>query len=187
MSDIESENVDMEEIIDEEPPEPVFEIKEKPKKGRAPMSDERKEQLREQLRIAREKKKANREKGVEQPKPPKVVKVLEATDKEPAVYVKNVKKIVNSDETNALKKELEQMKKEKENAIKLKQEKKELAAQKRKATKERKELEKKLASNVVAKPAEPRPPPPPPIVEPDTIQDPIYSTYKKSIWAQLMI
>ena len=55
MSDIEEHEENVMETI-EEVDEPVFEIKEKPKKGRAPMSEERKEKLREQLKVAREKK-----------------------------------------------------------------------------------------------------------------------------------
>ena len=90
--------------------EHVFELKERPKKGRAPMSEERKAVLREQLKAAREKKKALKLEGKEVAKAPKVVKVLEATETEPAVYVKNVKQIKDP-ESEALKKELAEMKK----------------------------------------------------------------------------
>ena len=200
MSDIENDEMSQEEakqyenITDESSlaeqeveEEPVFELKEKPKKGRAPMSEERKEKLREQLKNAREKKKALKAEGKEVAKAPKVVKVLEATESEPAVYVKNVKKIVNTEETNSLKKELAEMKHAKAEEARIKLEKKEATAAKRKATKDKKELEKKLAKNVVATPA------PalvkevsfaPPVAEETT--KPIYSTYKTSIWSKLM-
>ena len=186
MSDIEEHEENVIETI-QEIDEPVFEIKEKPKKGRAPMSEERKEKLREQLKVAREKKKALKESGVEPPKAPKVVKVLEATASEPAVYVKNVKKIVNTEETNLLKKELAEMKKAKADDARIKQEKKESAAAKRKATKERKELEKKMAE-VAPPPKIDRPKPvkvefSPQVTE---ISKPRYSTYKKSVWADFM-
>ena len=188
MSDIE-ENVVMDTIEEEEVEkvvdDPVFEIKEKVKKGRAPMSEERKEALRTQLKNARDKKKALKAEGKEPPKAPKVVKVLEATKTEPAVYVKNVKKIVNTEETNLLKKELAEMKAQKAEDARIKQEKKEATAAKRKATKDKKELEKKLASNVVTKPAPMRVKEvalePPPVEE-----KPIYSTYKTSIWTKFM-
>ena len=184
MSDTETEeNIVME---TNEIEEPIFEIKEKPKKGRAPMSEERKEKLREQLKNAREKKKKLKAEGIEPPKAPKVVKVLEATAKEPAVYVKNVKHIKDP-EAEALKKELMEMKQAKADEAKAKQDKKEATAAKRKATKDKKELEKKLAKNVVATPAPMRvkevafaPP-----VEEASIK-PIYSTYKTSIWSKLM-
>ena len=192
MSDTEENNV-MENVEQAEQPEveePVFELKERPKKGRAPMSEERKEKLREQLKNAREKKKALKAEGKEVTKAPKVVKVLEATETEPAVYVKNVKKIVNTEETNALKKELAEMKHAKAEEAKAKQLKKEATAAKRKATKDKKELEKKIAKNVVATPAPPRvkevafAPPVAPLGTTPT--KPIYSTYKTSIWAKLM-
>ena len=93
--------VNVGEAVDEH----VFELKERPKKGRAPMSEERKAVLREQLKAAREKKKALKLEGKEVAKAPKVVKVLEATETEPAVYVKNVKQIKDP-ESEALKKEL---------------------------------------------------------------------------------
>ena len=183
MSDIEQEEPNVEMQVDEEP---IFEIKEKPKKGRAPMSEERKEKLREQLKVAREKKKALKESGIEQPKAPKVVKVLEATASEPAVYVKNVKHIKDP-EAEALKKELAEMKKIQAEESRIKQLKKESAAAKRKATKERKELEKQLAE-VAPPPKVDRPKPvkvefSPTITE---IPKPRYSTYKKSVWSAFM-
>ena len=168
-----------EQIVDEH----VFEIKEKPKKGRAPMSEERKEKLRIQLKNAREKKKALKESGVEPPKAPKVVKVLEATESEPAVYVKHVKHIKDP-EADALKVELAEMKQAKAEEARLKLEKKEATAAKRKATKERKELQKKM-DEVKPPPKVDRPKPKPVEVEEVTAeakQDPRYSTYKKSIW-----
>ena len=175
--------------IEEEEEEAVFEIKEPKKKGRAPMSEERKEVLREQLRVAREKKKALKAeanaKGKELEKPPKVVKVLDKTEKEPAVYVKNVRKIIKDPEAEALKKELAEMKKAKANELAEKQAKKEATAAKRKANKEKKELDKKLAGNKVATPA-------PPIKKEQAQVEPIppgverYSTYKKSIWAKFV-
>ena len=167
----------------------IFEIKQPKKKGRAPMSEERKEKLREQLKIAREKKKALKAeaeaKGEEFVKPPKVVKVLEKTDTDAAVYVKNVRKIIKDPEAEALKKELAALKKEKANELKEKQAKKEATTAKRKANKEKKDLDKKLAANQVAKPA-------PPIkkevqaVAAQAADSPRYSTYKKSIWAKFV-
>tara|TARA_R110000772_G_scaffold215213_1_gene325673 strand:- start:533 stop:1102 length:570 start_codon:yes stop_codon:yes gene_type:complete len=163
--------------------EHVFELKERPKKGRAPMSEERKAVLREQLKAAREKKKALKLEGKEVAKAPKVVKVLEATETEPAVYVKNVKHIKDP-ESEALKKELAEMKKAKIDEARIKLEKKEAAAAKRLATKERKALQKKM-DEVKPPPKVDRPKPKPVEVTVESVAakpDPRYSTYKKSIW-----
>ena len=200
MSDI--ENLEM---IVEEPTEvadePIFECKDEPtkkKRTRAPMSEERKEALREQLKVARDKKKALKEAGKEPIKVVKektvkeVVKVEEPVKPTKPVKQKVIKEVVNEpivdSETDDLKKELAQMKKQKADEATAKAEKKAVAAAKRKATIERKALEKKLSENVVAKAAtRPRPATPVPVevasVEPVKAR---YSTYKKSIWTDFM-
>ena len=84
--------------------EPELEVVKK-KNTKKPMSEERKAQLREQLRKAREAKKKKKEAGIEEPKDPnksKVKKMLEAEGEEPAVYVKAVKR-VGKDHTEDIK------------------------------------------------------------------------------------
>ena len=80
---------DSEVFVNDEDTHELVEVK---KKGRKPMSEERKEQLREQLRKAREAKKAKKAKGEKVEKEPKVKEVLPATESEPAILVKNVRK-----------------------------------------------------------------------------------------------
>lgn len=180
MSDI-NENEIVEEVEEvEEPQEEIF-VK-PPKRKRAPMSEERKEVLREQLKKAREAKKSAKEEVKEEPK-------VVSTSTTPGKGGR--KKVVNAyeaEQNSALKKELALLKKQKADEIKMKLEKKELAAAKRLATKQKKELEKKLTENIVAKPAVRPPPPPPPPVE-VRVEAPVvprYSTYKKSIWTDFM-
>ena len=147
----------------------IFETKEKkPKRKRMPMSEERKENLRNQLRLARERKKNLKEESIDTKEPIKI-------DTSP-------------NETDTLKKELAEMKKAKLEEARIKLEKKESAAAKRKATKERKALEKKMAE-VAPPPVVERPKPKPKKVEFTTEIEPTaprYTTYKKSIWSDFM-
>jgi len=189
-------------VKDDEP-----ELIEQKKKGRKPMSEARKAQLREQLKKAREAKKLAKEqrkaKGepepVKDPKASKVIKVLdqvgETPEPLPPVYVKAMKKN-QSKEIDFLKLEIAELKKggttkEDLQMIKdLKEEMKEL----RDVAKQYKEQQNKLKQIKEAKPVEKE------VVEkveevplqkvesaqPINIPKPVprYSTYKKSIWTQ---
>ena len=191
-------------VKDDEP-----ELIEQKKKGRKPMSEARKAQLREQLKKAREAKKLAKEqrkaKGepepVKDPKASKVIKVLDQVGGDPVaeplppVYVKAMKKN-QSKEIDFLKLEIAELKKggttkEDLQMIKdLKEEMKEL----RDVAKQYKEQQNKLKQIKEAKPVEKE------VVEkveevplqkvesaqPINIPKPVprYSTYKKSIWTQ---
>ena len=197
MVEVDSEVFDVPKV--EEPTHELVEVK---KKGRKPMSPERKAELVERLRLGREKKKALKEAGKSSTTPKKakkekIVEVLPATSTEPAVLVKNVRKTKDhTDDINALKAEIAEMKlhqNSKEDLAEIKQLKSELKAmrdQKRKEklvadktvkVKQTPKLEMKVepvkeavtlpvatATLPVAKPA------------------PRYTTYKKSIWSQLL-
>lgn len=202
MAEVDSEVFDIPKV--EEPTHELVEVK---KKGRKPMSPERKAELVERLRLGREKKKALKEAALKGTTPPpkkekkakkeKIVEVLPATSTEPAVLVKNVRKTKDhTDDINALKAEIAEMKlhqNSKEDLAEIKQLKSELKAmrdQKRKEklvadknvkVKQTPKLEMKVepvrgggtlpvetATLPVAKPA------------------PRYTTYKKSIWSQLL-
>ena len=197
MVEVDSEVFDVPKV--EEPTHELVEVK---KKGRKPMSAERKAELVERLRLGKEKKKALKEAGKSSTTPKKakkekIVEVLPATSTEPAVLVKNVRKTKDhTDDINALKAEIAEMKlhqNSKEDLAEIKQLKSELKAmrdQKRKEklvadktvkVKQTPKLEMKVepvkeavtlpvatATLPVAKPA------------------PRYTTYKKSIWSQLL-
>ena len=79
-------------MADTEVFEDTHELVEVKKKGRKPMSEERKKELVERLKAGKAKKKALREAGKAIPVEPKVKEVLPATSTEPAVLVKNVRK-----------------------------------------------------------------------------------------------
>ena len=133
--------------------EPTHEIVEVKKKGRKPMSPERKAELVERLRLGREKKKALKEAGKSSTTPKKakkekIVEVLPATSTEPAVLVKNVRKTKDhTDDINALKAEIAEMKlhqNSKEDLAEIKQLKSEL-----KAMRDQKRKEKLVADKTV--------------------------------------
>jgi len=192
------------EVKDEEPDVELIEVK---KKGRRPMSEERKAQLREQLKKAREAKKLAKEQREAQGLPPikkdpkasKVIKVLdqvgETPEPLPPVYVKAMKKN-QSKEIEFLKLEIAELKKggtTKEDMKMIKELKQEMV-ELRNVAKQYKEQQNKLKKIKEAKekevvekvepvtvtPAIPTPTPAIQIPKPA----PRYSTYKKSIWTQ---
>ena len=184
---------DTDEIFDTGEPE----IVEQKKKGRRPMSEERKQQLREQLKKARDAKKAKKDSGEPLAKgKSKVKKMLEATEEEPAVYVKAVKRVGkdHSEDIKSLKEEIANMKNSQGSDLtevrELKAELKEL----RELAKQYKLQKKAKAKAVaVAQPqgqAKPNPygePQAKAVAKPIDIPKPvkkIYSAYKKSIWSQ---
>ena len=192
----------------------VFEVKEDnepelievKKKGRKPMSEARKAQLREQLKKAREAKKLAKEqrkaKGepepVKDPKASKVIKVLDQVGGDPVaeplppVYVKAMKKN-QSKEIEFLKMEIAELKKggtTKEDLQMIKDLKQEMVElrnvakqykeqqNKLKQIKEAKPVEKEVVEKVEEAPVTVKPDIPIPVIKPR------YSTYKKSIWTQ---
>ena len=188
-------------VKDDNEPE-LIEVK---KKGRKPMSEARKAQLREQLKKAREAKKLAKEqrkaKGepepVKDPKASKVIKVLdqvgETPEPLPPVFVKSMKKN-QSKEIEFLKLEIAELKKggtTKEDMKMIKELKQEMV-ELRNVAKQYKEQQNKLKKIKEAKEKE--------VVEkveevplqkvesaqPINIPKPVprYSTYKKSIWTQ---
>jgi len=192
--------IDKEVFVNDNEPE-LIEVK---KKGRKAMSPERKEQLKLQLKLAREKKKALKEERkaqglpplVKDPKASKVIKVLdqvgETPEPLPPVYVKAMKKN-QSKEIDFLKLEIAELKKggtTKEDMKMIKELKQEMV-ELRNVAKQYKEQQNKLKKikeskekEVVEKvePVKPIPTPTPAIQIPKPA--PRYSTYKKSIWTQ---
>ena len=189
-------------VVKDDEPE-LIEVK---KKGRKPMSEERKAQLREQLKKAREAKKLAKEqrkaKGepepVKDPKASKVIKVLDQVGGDPVaeplppVFVKSMKKN-QSKEIEFLKLEIAELKKggtTKEDLQMIKDLKQEMI-ELRNVAKQYKEQQNKLKKIKEAKPVEKevvekvepvKPAPTPAIQIPKPV--PRYSTYKKSIWTQ---
>jgi len=191
---------DKEVFVDDNEPELI----EQKKKGRKPMSEERKAQLREQLKKAREAKKKAKEdrkaKGEPEPKKdPKASKVIKVLDQVggdpvaeplPPVYVKAMKKN-QSKEIDFLKLEIAELKKggtSKED-LKMIKELKEEMKELRDIAKEYKKRQNDLNT--------PKPKKEKPVVVEEThveqtqtkpIDIPVpvarYSTYKKSIWSQ---
>lgn len=177
----------------------------KEKKKRAPMSEERKAVLREQLAKAREVKKAARlakkaekEAAKDTPKPVAEVPVAEVPVAPVAeAPVEPVKVAPTSDyksEIAELRAELAAFKKsqpweynnDEVNALKaelkdIRDAAKAYKSAKSKKDKEDKALAKKLKENHVASPAPQKPPPSLPIAIPEA---PRYSTYRKSIWSK---
>ena len=192
-------------VKDDNEPE-LIEVK---KKGRKPMSEERKAQLREQLKKAREAKKLAKEQRKangepepkKDPKASKVIKVLdqvgETPEPLPPVFVKSMKKN-QSKEIDFLKMEIAELKKggtSKEDLQMIKDLKEEMV-ELRNVAKQYKEQQNKLKKikEAQAKPVEVKPVEKVEEVtvkhatatEPINIpvQKPRYSTYKKSIWSQ---
>lgn len=187
--------------------EDTHELVEVKKKGRKPMSEERKKELVARLKEGKAKKKALREAGKVPPKEPKVKEVLPATETEPAVYVKNVRKTKptkdHTDDIADLKAQIAELKANKTSKedlaeIKLlKEEMKEMKAaaveyrkqqkEKAKAVEQAKAVESPKEIRVTTKKAKNEP-------KKVTIQVPTeatheppkprYSTYQKSIWSQ---
>lgn len=186
------------------------ELIEQKKKGRRPMSEARKAQLREQLKKAREAKKLAKEerkaKGEPEPKKDpnksKVIKVLDQVGGDPVaeplppVYVKAMKKN-QSKEIDFLKMEIAELKKGgtskedmkmikelKEEMVELRNVAKQYKEQQNKLKKIKEAQAKAVEKEVVEKvePVKPIPTPTPAINIPKPV--PRYSTYKKSIWSQ---
>tara|TARA_R110002012_G_scaffold298110_1_gene496375 strand:+ start:519 stop:1070 length:552 start_codon:yes stop_codon:yes gene_type:complete len=170
--------------------EETHELIEVKSKKRKPMSDERKAQLKEQLKLAREKKKALKEAGKEIPKEPKLKKVLPATESEPAIYVKNMRKtkIDHTKDIAELKSQIAELKEhnnksDKEELKQLRLEMKEIKEQQ----KLEKTQQKKLTDYKKPPPKAPEPKVVKPIVPaPREVPTPRYSTYQKSIWSQFL-
>ena len=194
--------IDKEVFVNDNEPE-LIEVK---KKGRKAMSPERKEQLKLQLKLAKEKKKALKEERKAQGLPPikkdpkasKVIKVLDQVGGDPVaeplppVYVKAMKKN-QSKEIEFLRMEIAELKKggtTKEDLQMIKDLKQEMV-ELRNVAKQYKEQQNKLKKIKEAKPVEKevvekvepvKPAPTPAIQIPKPV--PRYSTYKKSIWTQ---
>mgnify|MGYP003648954409 CR=1 FL=1 len=187
-------------VKDDNEPE-LIEVK---KKGRKPMSEERKAQLREQLKKAREAKKLAKEQRKangepepkKDPKASKVIKVLdqvgETPEPLPPVFVKSMKKN-QSKEIDFLKMEIAELKKGgtskedlqmikdlKEEMVELRNVAKQYKEQQNKLKKIKEAKEKEVVEKV--EPIKPIPTPTPAIQIPKPA--PRYSTYKKSIWTQ---
>ena len=191
--------IDKEVFVTNDDNEPeLIEVK---KKGRKPMSDARKEQLKEQLKKAREaKKKAKLEREAQglppvkkDPKASKVIKVLdqvgETAEPLPPIFVKSMKKN-QSKEIEFLKLEIAELKKggtTKEDMKMIKELKEEMvelrniAKQYKQKQNKLKEIEKSKEVPVVEKVPEPVQVPVP---VPLPVPVPRYSTYKQSIWTK---
>ncbi len=194
-------------MADTEVFEDTHELVEVKKKGRKPMSEERKKELVERLKAGKAKKKALREAGKEIPVEPKVKEVLPATSTEPAVLVKNVRKtkpaVDHREELDELKAQIAELKATKtskadlEEIKALKLEMKEIRAAALEYKKQQKASPKVEPLTVNGEASEQRvttkhkknePKKVTMSIEPKIIDDvkpkPRYSTYQKSIWSQ---
>ena len=198
-------------MADSEVFEQTHELVEVKKKGRKPMSEERKKELVARLKAGKAKKKALREAGKEIPVEPKVKEVLPATETEPAILVKNVRKTKpakdHTDDIAELKAQIAELKanktsKEDLEEIKLlKAEMKEIrsAALEYKKQQKAKEAAQKAKEaitpdgeakeqRITTKHKKNEPKKVTMSIEPKIIDDekpkPRYSTYKKSVWSQ---
>ena len=194
-------------MADTEVFEDTHELVEVKKKGRKPMSEERKKELVERLKAGKAKKKALREAGKEIPVEPKVKEVLPATSTEPAVLVKNVRKtkpaVDHREELDELKAQIAELKANKtskadlEEIKLLKAEMKEIRAAALEYKKQQKTTPKVEPLTVNGEASEQRvttkhkknePKKVTMNIEPKIIDDvkpkPRYSTYQKSIWSQ---
>ena len=181
----------------------VFEIPEKPKRKRKPMSASKKKALTERLALGRAKKKAlkENEKKDEKPNITMEVESVKETPKEPVeVKPEPAPKPDNSLEMKALQDQINSMKLEKLEALEKKNEKKRIAIEKRRATMNRKAIE-KANKNDTTKPANIRKP----VEKMEVIKEvrehkedkmdldsdlfitkkPRYSTFKRSVWSTL--
>ena len=178
------------------PPQEETELVEQKKKGRRPMSDERKAQLREQLKKAREKKKAMKEAGTLPPKDPKASKVIKVLDQVggdaplPPVYVRNVKRTKDhSKDIAELKEQIAELKAH--NSKSDKEELKQLREEMKKIKEEKKQQAKKVAEYKKPPPKAPQPKAKGVAVEavvpaPRVVPTARYSTYQKSIWSKFL-
>ncbi len=194
-------------MVDTEVFEDTHELVEVKKKGRKPMSEERKKELVERLKAGKARKKALREAGKEIPVEPKVKEVLPATSTEPAVLVKNVRKtkpaVDHREELDELKAQIAELKATKtskadlEEIKLLKAEMKEIRAAALEYKKQQKASPKVEPLTVNGEASEQRvttkhkknePKKVTMSIEPKIIDDvkpkPRYSTYQKSIWSQ---
>ncbi len=192
-------------MADTEVFEDTHELVEVKKKGRKPMSEERKKELVERLKAGKAKKKALREAGKEIPVEPKVKEVLPATSTEPAVLVKNVRKtkpaVDHREELDELKAQIAELKATKtskadlEEIKLLKAEMKEIRAAALEYKKQQKSKAEPLTvsgeaseQRVTTKHKKNEPKKVTMSIEPKIIDDvkpkPRYSTYQKSIWSQ---
>ncbi len=197
---------DTDEIFDNGEPDELIEVKKK--NTRKPMSEERKQKLREQVKKTRDAKKAKKDAGIVEPpndpKASKVKKMLEADGDEPAVYVKAIKRKVvgkdHSEDIKTLKAEIASMKSSQGSDLDevraLKAELKELRDIAKQYKLQQKE-KKKLVNNSVndnknnnVKETKPNPygelkqqKHQHPAQQPVPVKN-IYSAYKKSIWSQ---
>lgn len=194
-------------MADTEVFEDTHELVEVKKKGRKPMSEERKKELVERLKAGKARKKALREAGKEIPVEPKVKEVLPATSTEPAVLVKNVRKtkpaVDHREELDELKAQIAELKATKtskadlEEIKLLKAEMKEIRAAALEYKKQQKASPKVEPLTVNGEASEQRvttkhkknePKKVTMSIEPKIIDDvkpkPRYSTYQKSIWSQ---
>ena len=195
---------DSEVFVNDEETHELVEVK---KKGRRPMSEERKKELVERLKAGKARKKALREAGKEIPVEPKVKEVLPATSTEPAVLVKNVRKtkpaVDHREELDELKAQIAELKATKtskadlEEIKLLKAEMKEIRAAALEYKKQQKSTPKVEPLTVNGEASEQRvttkhkknePKKVTMSIEPKIIDDvkpkPRYSTYQKSIWSQ---
>ena len=195
---------DSEVFVNDEETHELVEVK---KKGRRPMSEERKKELVERLKAGKARKKALREAGKEIPVEPKVKEVLPATSTEPAVLVKNVRKTKpakdHTDDIAELKAQIAELKSSKtskadlEEIKLLKAEMKEIRAAALEYKKQQKSTPKVEPLTVNGEASEQRvttkhkknePKKVKMNIEPKIIDDvkpkPRYSTYQKSIWSQ---
>ena len=197
-------------MADTEVFENTHELVEVKKKGRKPMSEERKKELVERLKAGKAKKKALREAGKEIPVEPKVKEVLPATSTEPAVLVKNVRKtkpaVDHREELDELKAQIAELKANKTSKADL-EEIKLLKAEMKEIRAAALEYKKQQKSQAAAAKVEPltvngeateqrvttkhkknEPKKVTMSIEPKIIDDekpkPRYSTYQKSIWSQ---
>jgi len=173
----------------------------KPKKVKKPMSEERKQVLREQLRLARVKKKANKlaKEKEEKEEKEKQVKVLETIkEEEPQIKVEMPIKMEVVDQTpidenlniiKNLKEEIANLKKgstsksDMEEIRELKLEMKEIVAISKAYKKQQKEKEK---AKPVLKPVEKQVEKLIQVLETPKLIKPKFSTYKKSKWSQFL-
>lgn len=182
----------------------VFEIPEKPKRKRKPMTASKKKALTERLALGRAKKKAlkENEKKDEKQNITMEVEPVKETPKEPEQKPapEPAPKSDNSLEMKALQDQINSMKLEKLEALEKKNEKKRIAIEKRRATMNRKAIE-KANKNDTTKPANIRKPVEKMEVIKEVREDkadkmdldsdlfitkkPRYSTFKRSVWSTL--
>ena len=186
--------VDIDNEVFENVPEETHELIEVKKKGRKPMSDERKAQLKEQLRLAREKKKSMKEAGTlpkKDPKASKLIKVLDQVGGDPVaeplppVYVKNMRKSTkdHSKDIAELKEQIAELKAHNNNADK--EELKQLRLEMKEIKEQKKQQAKKVTEYKKPPPKAPQPKAKQ-VPAPRVVPTARYSTYQKSIWSKFL-